>query len=1430
MTQRSAVTASTGRSPRSSWAILTVGLVAILALTGALLGPPADAQATSIAITEIFYNPDGPDETTEFLELTNTGTSTVDLSGWTFTSGVSHTFAAGTSMSAGSSLVVASDAASFAAEFGFAPDATFGGNLANGGETLSLAAPSAGGLVAIDAVAYDDATPWPVSADGDGDSLQIINTTADNTNPNNWGAGPPTPRAASDVRVDVIFSTTRGWYNNSQTVTLTPTIPGATIRYNTNGSGTVSTIYNGPITVSDNNSIRVIQAQATFGGQASPMATHTYVFKTDNGIPTVATWNNPVATAPGEVEDTITFEFLPPPSTGLTPVFGFAGMKASEGGVDAGDSDKVFFRGVYGFGTLNGDLFGDDHYGIEPTQKHDQLFLRDKHLDGTHLRQILAHDSLLELGQLSPHGRFVTYHRNGSNEGVRHLQERPEAGFMESYTGIEKSEWIAWSRNENGLGKNSMGAPFNSWSDVTPIINPESLIDSLLVQWQANVSDYRSPKNFRTAGPTSPGAGDGADYRFHYFNWDMDLGYANNLYGRGAPNVWGWAGFVSPDYIAHELDHLPEFRLLASDRIACAWFGGGPLTTTALIARANDRNAELVAAGGTNNGAWINSLQSWADTRNNWLLDQFRVDTTGRTVYHNARPDEAPYKPPSNFNGPLFPDSIPLTVTVSGSTLTISGNAPGTIYYRTDGGDPRTASGALDPAAIQYNGPVQLAGGQHDIIARSFVGGPSDVLDRWSPACNEASSYVVASTPGSIVINELHYNPVESGTVGQADYRDGDVFEFIELHNPGSSPIGVGGSTFVGIDYTVPAGTTIAPGGWLVLASRAPDFINRYGFAPDGDYGGRLNDGGELVQLIGADGTIIDEVTWDDLAPWSTEPDETGPSLSLIDPSLDNTRPQSWGPSTAVNGSPRATNQVHLSISGSIASGCANTDGGLKFQASNPNFTAVTAALEVNGQQVSTLSIPPSGSRNFTETGLADGSYSAVIIDTVSGQTVATLQDTVDCDVTPTVTFAQRCIFNNGVLDFTITNPNTFTTTVDLQIGALARTVTVPAGATEVVAISGRPDGTLGITATTDATFGNQVVLTDSATITCDPAIAQAIWSWSCLSGNGRVEVALTNGTAQSAVFTATIDGIVKTRTLGPDASGILAVSGRQDGPVLAIVERDGVQISNETLTVDCDPDVEIATSATCLAGNGRINVALTNVLNGPVNYQVTVGQVGPRTKILAPQESGLISVTGRPDGPITITVVRNGSQLSTETLTVDCDPDIEAATSATCLGGNGRINVDVTNVTNATADYEVTVGTLAPRDRTLQPQQSARVSVTGRADGSWPVQVTRDGSVVFTDTVVIDCDPDVEVVVTASCLSGNGKLTAALTNVTASAASYTVTFSSPTVATAITRTANLAPDQATNIAVSGRPDGPWTVEVERNGTVVATETRTIAC
>jgi len=183
---------------RRSLALVTafltmVGVVATIDVS------PARAATAGIVISELNYHSGSDLDTDDFLELANAGSTPIDVSGWSFTAGVSGTLPAGSVIAPGARYVVARDAAQFKTTNGFAPDAVYGGDLKNSSETVTLV--DTNGVI-VDTVTYADTAPWPTSPDGTGPTLELRDLTADNELAENWGASlvnGGTPRAKNSI-------------------------------------------------------------------------------------------------------------------------------------------------------------------------------------------------------------------------------------------------------------------------------------------------------------------------------------------------------------------------------------------------------------------------------------------------------------------------------------------------------------------------------------------------------------------------------------------------------------------------------------------------------------------------------------------------------------------------------------------------------------------------------------------------------------------------------------------------------------------------------------------------------------------------------------------------------------------------------------------------------------------------------------------------------------------------------------------------------------------------------------------------------------------------------------------------------------------------------------------------------------------------------
>jgi hypothetical protein len=150
----------------------------------------------------------------------------------------------------------------------------------------------------------------------------------------------------------------------------------------------------------------------------------------------------------------------------------------------------------------------------------------------------------------------------------------------------------------------------------------------------------------------------------------------------------------------------------------------------------------------------------------------------------------------------------------------------------------------------------------------------------------------------NVVINEIHYNP---------DVKT-EPAEFVELYNNGTNVVNVGGwSLDSGIHYTIPAGTNMAPGNYLVIAANPAFILAKYGAKAIGPFTGGLSKYGDTVTLKDAASNVVNEVQYGLAFPWPIVGDPPGYSIELVNPNLDNSLAGSWR-SSATSGNSAGSN------------------------------------------------------------------------------------------------------------------------------------------------------------------------------------------------------------------------------------------------------------------------------------------------------------------------------------------------------------------------------------------------------------------------------------------------------------------------------------------------------------------------------------------
>ncbi len=129
-----------------------------------------------IKITEIHYHPSeetGIDNSEfEFIELKNTGTAVLDISGMKFTRGIDYIFPSETQLDPGKFIVLGANSSRFLSRYKFRPFDVYKGKLDNAGERLTLVSPFG---ATISDFTYGISGDWPISPDGYGFSLVPVN-------------------------------------------------------------------------------------------------------------------------------------------------------------------------------------------------------------------------------------------------------------------------------------------------------------------------------------------------------------------------------------------------------------------------------------------------------------------------------------------------------------------------------------------------------------------------------------------------------------------------------------------------------------------------------------------------------------------------------------------------------------------------------------------------------------------------------------------------------------------------------------------------------------------------------------------------------------------------------------------------------------------------------------------------------------------------------------------------------------------------------------------------------------------------------------------------------------------------------------------------------------------------------------------------------
>ena len=525
---------------------------------------------------------------------------------------------------------------------------------------------------------------------------------------------------------DTQFSVDRGFYEESFNLEITSSTEGAKIRYTLDGTAPSTTngiLYEGPINVDKTTVLRAIAYMSGF--RPTNIDTHTYIFPEDvvdqprmrnsvtqsntlgpqmidslKSVPTISiVTDNP---SPFTNESSGNIRSESPASVEMIFSDGSRGFQEDGGLKHFGGyytnfrkkSFRIGFRSKYGATKVNFPLFDGFNYKYyPPTDRFDIMDLRsgshDMQSRGAYMSNRFTDDTMLEMGNLAPHGRFVHVYLNGNYWGQYHLRERWNADMASSYLGGPKSDYDAVNLNDgfradekvyDGSGElwndaKQLASGSNAWAFNDNHIDFANLIDFMLLWVSGN-----SESEVRLLGSKAQGQ----PFRFQMKDADGFLRSSSHSVNSSGP-----LNLMSSSLI----NRNPDYSMLLADRIHMHFFNDGVLTPSRNIARLKKRVDEARLGFIAESARWGNQFreyQSWLDYQNNLINNHFPgLTNTMISKFRSAGmyPDiMAPVF--SQHGGSVLPDT----------KLTMATDSD-TIYYTTDGTDPRLPGGDVNPGA-----------------------------------------------------------------------------------------------------------------------------------------------------------------------------------------------------------------------------------------------------------------------------------------------------------------------------------------------------------------------------------------------------------------------------------------------------------------------------------------------------------------------------------------------------------------------------------------------------------------------------------------------------------------------------------------------------------------------------------------------------------
>ena len=646
----------------------------------------------------------------------------------------------------------------------------------------------------------------------------------------------PTPGAANTNPVAgvvdrVSASLTPGFYDTTQTVSLSTPTSGASIFYTTDGSTPSATngiSYSGPISITGTTTLRAIGVKS--GSLSVPDRTWSYLFVDDiinqsndgaapAGFPAVGSLDQELdygidpqvigIEGAQAIKDallaipswsiTTDIDNLFDPATGiysnaqqdgdaweraasveqLNPdgTEGFqvnAGLRI-RGASSRADSNpkhsfKLFFRGEYGDSSLDYDVFKDtpgtatsfERIDIRTAQNYS--WSKDGDTDNVFVTDVFNRQNQQALGQPSTNSSWIHLYLNGQYWGLYQTQERVDADFAESYFGGDADDYDVikadaagyvnvaadgntdayYALHAQALARAADGqtpafvntAAYMEAQGLNPdgsdnpafetLLDVDSVIAFMIVTLQSGNID----------GPLGPGGRVNnyytlrdrtGDEGFKFFVHDTEHTYTDlredpltrDRNGAATSSNYQQARYFNPQWLHQQLMANEEYRIRFADKVQESFFNDGPNSVSNQLARLDAQVAAIDQAIIAESARWgdaqtnspllrdphwlnaINELRELIAPRHDVVVEQFR--NTSLLLLNGDDSTSASLFP--DVDAPIYDVDGSLQsggLVTAGASIGLSATE-GTIYFTTDGTDPRLPGGAVSPSATAFN-------------------------------------------------------------------------------------------------------------------------------------------------------------------------------------------------------------------------------------------------------------------------------------------------------------------------------------------------------------------------------------------------------------------------------------------------------------------------------------------------------------------------------------------------------------------------------------------------------------------------------------------------------------------------------------------------------------------------------------------------------